>query len=71
MDMVLSFVDVWWRCLRSAGPKRSTLHSMLANLGSEEDLPVMQTGSDGPPRGQANDVDVEDEMEQPSMLQTN
>lgn len=43
-----------------SGPKRSTLQAMLANLGSEEELPALQTGSASPPRqspNNNNDID--------------
>ena len=34
------------------GPKRSALQDMLANLGNEEDLPALQSGSASPPHGE-------------------
>ena len=33
------------------GPNRSTLQAMLANLGNDEEMPALQSGSASPPRG--------------------
>ena len=39
-----------------AGPKRSTLQAMLANLESEDDMPALQSGAASPPRGGNNNI---------------
>ncbi|XP_013409886.1 striatin-3 isoform X2 [Lingula anatina] len=38
-------------------PKRSTLQAMLANLGNDEEMPALQSGSASPPRGNAPEID--------------
>ena len=40
-----------------AGPKRSTLQAMLANLGQDEEIPALQSGNTSPPRGDNNNGD--------------
>ncbi|XP_064600023.1 striatin-3-like isoform X2 [Liolophura sinensis] len=42
-------------------PKRSTLQAMLANLGSEEEMSSVQSGTASPPRTNSNITDVDDQ----------
>lgn len=43
-----------------AGPNRSTLQAMLVNLGNDEEMPALQSGTSSPPRGGINVNNIPD-----------